>query len=150
MAVLIQTQPKDTMVAKGAITESLSVTATGGGSLSYQWKQAKESTSVVGATVVAGQTAATMPIPKDLTEGAYYYFCTVTDSSGTLNSNIATVTVSDFPEYITGKYVNTYIKQCSKEAQDRFTKLQVLRGITIPNTDDVLKTAQIELFMESI
>lgn len=150
MAVLIQTQPKSIAVVKGAITESLSVTATGDGSLSYQWKQAKDSTTTDGATVVAGQTAATMLVPKNLEEGTYYYFCTVADSSYTLNSSIATVTVANFPEYITGKYVNAYIKQCSKEAQDRFAELQVLRGITIPNTDDVLKTAQIELFMESI
>lgn len=148
MAIVITSQPTDITVVAGAITESLTLTATG--ATSYQWKQSKDGTSVSGATVVAGQTTNKMTIPTGLAVGTYYYFCAVSDDSSTVNSNIVTVTVVDFPEYITGAFVNDYISRCSAEVKARFAELQVLRGITIPDNDNALRTAQIELFMEAI
>ena len=148
MAVAITRQPSNASVVAGAISSTLSVVATG--ATSYQWKQAKDATTVDGATVVAGQNTNIMTIPTGLAVGTYYYFCAVSDEDTTVNSNIATVTVVDFPEYITGAFVHDYMKKCSKEAQDRFTKLQARRGITIPDDDNVLRTAQVELFMEAI
>lgn len=54
------------------------------------------------------------------------------------------------PEYITGTYVHTYIEACSEEIQERFATLQTLRGITIPNNDNVLCSSQIRLFMDAV
>lgn len=148
MAVVITRQPSNESVVAGAISSTLSVVATG--ATSYQWKQAKDATTVEGATVVAGQNTNTMTIPAGLSVGTYYFFCAVSDEATTVNSNIAIVTVVDFPEYITGAFVHAYMKKCSKEAQERFKQLQILRGITIPDDDNVLRTAQVELFMEAI
>lgn len=54
------------------------------------------------------------------------------------------------PEYITGKYVHEYIAASSDQIKQRFETLQTLRGITIPNNDNVLCSNQIKLFMDSI
>ena len=54
------------------------------------------------------------------------------------------------PEYITGKFAHEYVAACSEEVQERFETLQTLRGITIPNNTNVLCSAQIKLFMDSI
>lgn len=148
MAVLITKQPDNAKVVAGSIEGTLSVTASG--ATSYQWKQAKDEASTAGATIVVGQNTASMPIPTDLSEGTYYFFCTASDGSTTVNSNIAVVTVLDFPEYITGSFVHAYMEKCSEEAKARFNSLQARRGITIPDNDVVLRTAQVELFMESI
>lgn len=54
------------------------------------------------------------------------------------------------PEYITGKYVHEYIAACNESTQQRFADLQKLRGITIPNNETILRTRQVELFMDAI
>lgn len=54
------------------------------------------------------------------------------------------------PEYITGAYATAYIAACSQEVKNRFSDLQKLRGITIPNDDKVLRTEQLRLFMDAI
>ena len=54
------------------------------------------------------------------------------------------------PEYITGKFAHEYIAACSDEVKDRFATLQTMRGITIPNNDNVLCSKQIKLFTDSI
>lgn len=61
-----------------------------------------------------------------------------------------TPSIPDTPEYITGKYVTEYIKACSTNIQTRFAGLCTARQITIPNTTDVLRTEQVELFMDAI
>ena len=126
---------------------TLSVEATG--VQSYQWKKAKSATSTSGATVVSGATSKEFTIPKDITNTTCY-FCTLTAegaSSETVNTDIATVSVVDDPVYITGKYVNAYIAGCSEEIQNRFSEMKALSGIEIPDTTNVLRTAQIELVM---
>lgn len=145
MAIVITTQPKNTQVMQGHISGKLTVEATG--ATTYQWKQAKSATSVSGATNVSGATTAEMTIPTTLTEGEAYYFCAVGDGSTTVNTNIATVSVVDFPAYITGAFVNSYINSCAKVVQDRYKEALALSGVTIPDTDDVLRTVQVELFM---
>lgn len=150
MAIAITKQPQSTTVIKGMVQGTLTVEATG--VQSYQWKKAKSASSVAGATVVSNATAATFTIPTDLTADAYY-FCTLTgagDSAETVNTDIATVSVINDPVYITGKYVNAYIAGCSKEIQNRFSRMKALKGIEIPDTADVLRTAQIELVMSVI
>ena len=145
MAITISTQPKSTQVRVGHIAGTLKVEATG--ATTYQWKQAKSSTSVTGATVVSGANTAELTIPTSLTEGDYYYFCVLGDGTTTVNSKIATVSVVEFPAYITGAFVNTYIQSCDTSIQDRYKKTLALSGITIPDDDNVLRTAQVELFM---
>ena len=145
MAITISTQPVSTQVMKDHISGTLKVVATG--ATTYQWKQAKSASSVANATNVNGATKAEMTIPTNLADGEYYYFCVLGDGSTTVNSNIATVSVVDFPAYITGAFVNSYIQSCDKTVQDRYTNALKLSGIKIPNTDDVLRTAQVELFM---
>ena len=54
------------------------------------------------------------------------------------------------PEYITGAYANSYIAQCNKEVQDRFSELKKKRGVEIPNDNKVLRTEQLRLFMDAI
>lgn len=147
MAIAITKQPQSTSVIKGMVQGTLSVEATG--VQSYQWKKAKSATSTSGATVVSGATSKEFTIPKDITNTTYY-FCTLTgegDPGETANTDIATVSVVDDPVYITGKYVNAYIAGCSEEIQNRFSEMKALSGIEIPDTTDVLRTAQIELVM---
>lgn len=145
MAITISTQPASTQVMKDHISGTLKVVATG--ATTYQWKQAKSATSVANATNVAGATDAEMTIPTGLDDGDHYFFCALGDGSTTVNSNIATVSVVDFPAYITGAFVNSYINSCDETVQDRYKNALKLSGITIPNDDKVLRTAQVELFM---
>lgn len=145
MAIAITTQPVSTEVMKGHIAGSLKIVATG--ATTHQWKQAKSATSISGATNVSGATTAEMTIPKDLDSGDYYYYCVLGDGSTTSNSNIVTVSVVDFPAYITGAFVNEYIKSCDKTVQDKYKDALKLSGITIPDDGKVLRTAQVELFM---
>lgn len=144
MAIVITTQPKSTQVMKGRISGKLTVEATG--ATTYQWKQAKSATSTASATNVSGANTAEMTIPTTLAEDAYY-FCTLGDGSTTTNTSIVTVSVVDFPAYITGAFVNSYINSCDKIIQDRYKEALALSGVTIPDTDDVLRTVQVELFM---
>lgn len=145
MAIVITTQPQNAQVMEGKITQKLAVEATGASA--YQWKQAKSGTSVSGATIVSGQNTNKMTIPTTLTEGRYYYFCAISDSSSTVNSDIVVVEVVKFPEYITGKFVNEYIAACDSSVKKDFDAALARTGITIPNTNDVLRTSQVELFM---
>lgn len=145
MAITISTQPASTQVMKDHISGTLKVVATG--ATTYQWKQAKSATSVANATNVAGATEAEMAIPTGLDDGDHYFFCALGDGSTAVNSNIATVSVVDFPAYITGAFVNSYINSCDEIVQDRYKNALKLSGITIPNDGKVLRTAQVELFM---
>lgn len=145
MAIVITKQPQNTQVMQGKITQKLKVVATGAST--YQWKQAKSGTSVSGATIVVGQSTNEMTIPTTLTEGRYYYFCAISDGTGTVNSDIVVVEVVKFPVYITGKFVHEYIAACDPSVKKEFDAAVARTGITIPNTEDVLRTSQVELFI---
>lgn len=54
------------------------------------------------------------------------------------------------PNYVTGAYAISYIAACNQEVKDRFASLQKKRGITIPNDSKVLRTEQLNLFMDAI
>lgn len=54
------------------------------------------------------------------------------------------------PEYITGEFAHSYVAACTNEVKERFEGLQAKRGITIPNDSTILRSAQVELFMEAI
>lgn len=148
MAIVITRQPTGVEVAVGKIAGSISVVATG--ATTYQWKAAKSSKSVSGATNVPGATGASMTIPTDLAVGEYYFFCNIGDGSSTKNSEIVTVSVVDFPKYLTGNQAWTIIESMDNSVAERYAAESALSGITIPRTDVALRTVQIELLMTII
>jgi hypothetical protein len=81
----IAVQPATQTVTTGA-TISLSVGASGAAPLSYQWRR--------DATTITGATTATLTIPnaQDVNEGAYTVV--VSNGSGSVTSDVATVTVA--------------------------------------------------------
>lgn len=96
--ILITTQPVDVSTTAGAITESLSVVAyshdsSGNRAITYQW-YSNNSEDYTSPTSVEGATSATMVLNTELAEGTYYYFCTLTSNSKTLDTAISTVTVA--------------------------------------------------------
>lgn len=56
----------------------------------------------------------------------------------------------EIPKYISGKFVTEYIAACDESVQQRFRDLCAHRRVTIPNTEDTLRTEQVELFMDAI
>ena len=93
--IRVTSQPSGTTVTAGSITGTLSLTAsaTDASALSYQWYR-NSSNSTTGGTLVSGATSASLTIPTDLTEGAYYFYCVVSASGLTsVASQTALVTV---------------------------------------------------------
>lgn len=148
MAIVITKQPVNAEVIQGKITEKLTVTATG--ATSYQWKKAQSAISTDNAVNVEGATTAALTIPADLTEGTYYYFCTLSDGSSEVNTDIVIVEVVTFPKYLTGNQAWTIIESLDSSKQKAFASASALSGIKIPKTDAALRTAQIELLMSII
>lgn len=52
--------------------------------------------------------------------------------------------------YWTCKQANAYIASLSGDVQTRYAALQKQRGITIPDTDAALRSAQMEIIMDAI
>ncbi|GAU77625.1 S-layer homology domain-containing protein [Fusibacter sp. 3D3] len=69
--ITIEKQPQDVTVTEGAITESLSVTASAssGGAISYRWWD---------DDLISGAVDATYTLPTHLTAGTYKYYCELT------------------------------------------------------------------------
>ena len=88
-APAIGTQPASQTVAAGQ-TASFSVTATGNGPLTYQWK--KNGTDISGATA----STYTTPVNSSADTGAMYAV-NVSNGAGTVTSSNATLTVSAAP-----------------------------------------------------
>ncbi|MGZ4123876.1 MAG: S-layer homology domain-containing protein, partial [Tumebacillaceae bacterium] len=99
----IDTQPADQTVSVGS-NASLTVAASGGVSLSYQW-YSSNSRSTNGGTAINGATSATYQ-PPTTKLGTTFYYCIVTntDSSATgqktasVTSSVARVTVNKKPD----------------------------------------------------
>jgi hypothetical protein len=100
--ITITGQPAATTVTQGSISgKFLNVTAsvTQGATLSYQWWRVLGAGSDV---QVNGATSASFPIPANLTEGTYTYYCVVSAPGATsVKSNTATVTVAVAPVFTT-------------------------------------------------
>ena len=97
--ITILTQPApQTVVAQGAISGSLSVTAsvTPSAALTYQW-HSSTTNSNTGNNPITGATNATFTIPTNLGNNTTtYYFCVVSATGATpVRSNVAEVTVSN-------------------------------------------------------
>lgn len=100
--ILITAQPADVETTAEAITESLSVSAyaraldTGVATeytCTYQW-YSNNSADYTSPTELTGETNASYTLDTGLAAGTYYYFCTITANSITLNTNVVTVTVA--------------------------------------------------------
>jgi hypothetical protein len=89
----ISSQPANQTVAVGQ-TATFSVTASGTGSLTYQWK--KNGATVSGATSASYTTPATVA-----SDNGASFTVTVTGSSGNVTSNAATLTVNAPPSITT-------------------------------------------------
>lgn len=84
-APAIATQPAGVTVAAGQAA-TLTVTATGGGTLAYQWRK--------GGIAIAGATSSTYTIATTATTDAGSYDVVVTNSAGSVTSAAATLTVT--------------------------------------------------------
>ncbi len=91
--ITISAQPEDKTVTEGAISGSISVTASSSGDLTYQWYSCTD-TSGSNAVKIANATSSSFTIPATLEEGEYYYFAKViVDGIASVNTDVATVTV---------------------------------------------------------
>ncbi len=93
----ITTQPTGKTVNVGQ-TATFTVVASGGGTLSYQWK--KGGTAIAGATAASYTTAAAVS-----TDNGAVFTVVVTNSAGSTTSSAATLTVN-FPPQITTQPAN--------------------------------------------
>jgi len=87
-------QPQNQTVAAGA-TAYFSVTATGSGTLAYQWQKNQSNLSNGGH--YSGVTTSTLTISNCDSNDAANYRCVVTGDCGTATSNEATLTVTGAP-----------------------------------------------------
>ena len=92
--ITISVEPQDKNVTEGAISGSVSVTATSSGTLTYQWYSCTDDNGS-NAVKIAGATSSSFTIPTTLEEGEYFYFAKITvDGIASVNSTVATVTVA--------------------------------------------------------
>lgn len=107
-APVIVTQPVGGKYAYNANAASLSVSATGDGTLSYQWYRNNGDTTS-GALAISGATGASYT-PSTEKVGKTYYYCVVTNTNkeatgikyATATTNIVTVEVTKAANSITG------------------------------------------------
>ena len=104
----ITTQPATSVAyCKDATPTALSVTATGQGTLSYQW-YSNTTNNNTGGTLITGANVATYT-PPTTTAGSTYYYVAVTGTCGTVTSTVARVqvlTASDVIKITTPAYPN--------------------------------------------
>ncbi len=93
----ISVQPVSANYATGTAATALSVTATGTGTLYYQWFSNTSATTEGAVSVKAKSSAAGAEeyTPSTVSAGTTYYYCAVTDDNGTTNSSFATIEVAD-------------------------------------------------------
>jgi hypothetical protein len=103
-AITIKKQPTATTnVIQGKISGSLTVSAsvTNNKQLTYQWAVSNSGPSREIAVEIAGATKMTFDIPKNLTEGDYYYFCIIRSvGMEPIMTTVAKVTVKDVAKRI--------------------------------------------------
>lgn len=155
--ILITEQPVSQVVPGGAEPADMTVVATydGAETLLYQWYECDDELGT-NPEAISGAVADTTTFGMMTPGGTTYYYCelSATDVAEDVLTDIVSVyqlgLLPEKPAYLTGEYVLDYIGQCSLEVQDRFTEALALSGIEIPDTTDVLRTAQVELFMSVI
>jgi hypothetical protein len=85
-APLITTQPTSAQIVAKGSSVTLSVTASGTGSLNYQWQK--------DGVDLPGKTAATLSLTNVQPQHIGYYTCRVTDSNGSTTSQQATLNLT--------------------------------------------------------
>ena len=96
-APTISSQPSTTpqTVCLNGATTALSVTATGTGTLTYQWYQ-NATNANTGGTLIAGATSSSYA-PLSTSVGALYYYCVVNNGCTTISNTSGLVTVNGPP-----------------------------------------------------
>ena len=87
----ITSNPTDVTAEKDT-KATFSVKATGSG-LSYQWQYRTSENGAWKASPAEGNTTATLTVPATASRNGYQYRCAVTDSTGTVYSGPATLTI---------------------------------------------------------
>lgn len=94
--VAITTQPTaPSAVCAGTGSRTLSVTATGSGTLTYSWR--KNGTAVSNGSVFSGQGTSTLTITNPATTDAGSYTVVVSNSCSSITSSAVSVTVNPVP-----------------------------------------------------
>lgn len=90
------TAPGNITVVYGCIPDAMSVTATGLGTLTYQWFKTTTALDNVNGIAIPGETQPTY-VPAYTNVGSYYYYVVVTDECTSVASAVATLTVTAAP-----------------------------------------------------
>ena len=93
----ITAQPQNVTAVNGTKV-SFKVTATGTGTLSYQWQYSTNGTTWYN-TSLTGYNTNTLTITASSTVNGRYYRCVVTDSKGSVSSNGAKLTLSEVERF---------------------------------------------------
>lgn len=90
----ITTQPVPATYQKDATATALTVVATASiGDLTYQWYSCYDTNKTNAAAIDAATSASYTPATS--ATGTFYYFCRVTDTNGSSDSDVATITVAN-------------------------------------------------------
>lgn len=123
--VAITTQPSaPTAVCAGAGSRTISVTATGSGTLTYSWR--KNGTAVSNGAVFSGQGTSTLTITNPSTSDAGSYTVVVSNSCSSITSSAVTVTVNPVPTAVSATPSTTTV--CTGNTLD-------LTGAATPNSN---------------
>ncbi|NQU45390.1 immunoglobulin domain-containing protein, partial [bacterium] len=95
----ITNQPDSTVVGPGTQV-TFSVTATGAGSLTYQWKK--------DGTAISGETGATCTVPSAQEANVGSYSCVVSNAYGSVESNAAVLSLRSVPVITTHPQSKTF------------------------------------------
>ncbi len=99
-APVITTPPASQYVTPGS-NVTFSVAASGTGPLTYQWK--------LSGTAIAGATSATYPVPNVQIGNMGFYSVTVTNGAGSVDSDVAILTVASGSSRLTGLSTRGYV-----------------------------------------
>ena len=98
--IIIQ-NPSNATNGTGGIT-AFSVSATGSGALAYQWLKVGTNMTngtFAGRATVSGATTSTLTLSNLTTSDQSAYSCRITDTSGTVTSSVATLTILVAPSW---------------------------------------------------
>ena len=96
-ATSISADPSGYSVTAGGVATALSVTASGEGTLSYQWYSNTSNSNSGGTTIGTNSSSFT---PDVSVAGTYYYYVKVTGGCGDATSAVATVTVNSAAKHL--------------------------------------------------
>jgi hypothetical protein len=140
--ILITKQPADGVFAQSApLRLYVQADSNTGGFLSYQWYQGEDPTD---ATLITGQTSATLSATTPATAGTYYYYCQVSMAgAASVDTRVAAVKVVDRTletQLMNGDYQEIYGNFSDYEYEDPRHKFVITDvpdlGVKYWNTTD--------------